>query len=639
MKPHVLKLRARFVLFVLTGVGLVSLAMALITFYESREALVDASQERLFEMANKQVAELDNRLLKVSQPARDLANILEAAPQSDPKIINALLSKLITEQPSIYGMAAAYASYAFDPKLRLFAPYVHRGKKGLQYMDLAASSYNYQRWDWYLIPNNIKRPVWSEPYYDEGAGNIIMTTYSVPMIKEGKVLGVITADVALDDLRQAVANLSVGRFGFAFLISHQGTFLAAKDPKKVMRETIFSLAEAGNMPYMRTVGRRMIRGASGVERIKGFLQGEDVWLAYAPVRGAGWSLGVLVPEREVLAPAYALAKRQGLLGMAGLLLLGLVVWLLVMSLTRPLQRLAAGAKRLASGDLTTKVDDVKPGDEVGDLAQSFNSMVDDLNSYVHELTATTAAKERIESELDLARQIQMSILPRTYPAFPEHEEFDLFAKTQPAREVGGDFYDFFFVDDNRLVFVVGDVSGKGVPAALFMTVSRTLIKNAAAHHPDPVEALVEVNNQILPENEMCMFVTVFYGLYELDKARLTYASAGHPMPLLRRADGQVEPIPTTGGMAVGVFDQMGLLRGEITMEHGDTLLVYTDGLDEAVNARDEQFGLQRAKDWLANTEVTDAPVMIDRLVHKQLEFTGDLEQFDDLTLLIFRHKQ
>jgi sigma-B regulation protein RsbU (phosphoserine phosphatase) len=324
--------------------------------------------------------------------------------------------------------------------------------------------------------------------------------------------------------------------------------------------------------------------------------------------------------------------------MVALLLLSLVVWLLVISLTRPLQRLAAGAKRLASGDLTTKVEDVRPGDEVGDLANSFNTMVDDLNSYVNELTATTAAKERIESELDLARQIQMSILPRTYPAFPDHEDFDLFAKTHPAREVGGDFYDFFFVDDNRLVFVVGDVSGKGVPAALFMTVSRTLIKNAAAHHPDPVEALDEVNAQIMPENDMCMFVTVFYGLYDLDKSRLTYASAGHPMPLLRRADGQVEPIPSTGGMAVGVFDQMGLKQGEIDLDPGDTILVYTDGLDEAVNAHDEQYGLPRAKDWLASTEVTNAPVMIDRLVEAQKKFTGDLEQFDDLTLLIFRRK-
>jgi sigma-B regulation protein RsbU (phosphoserine phosphatase) len=638
MRPHVLKLRARFVLLVLAGVGLVSLALATITFYESREALVEASQEQLYEMAVGQAAELARRLVRVAQATEDLANSLEVLPNPTPEKLNELIKIYIGSTRRIYGIAVAYLPYAFDRKRRLYSPYFHRSAKGIIASKVDSEEYNYPRHDWFLLPTLLGKSLWTEPYFGSGGG-IIMCTYCAPLVLNGKIKGTVVSDISLKELGQDVHNLSVGRFGYAFLLSRQGAFLAAPDTKRVMRDTIFSLAEELERPDLRLLGRRMIRGGAGVERIKDFHMGENAWLAFAPVQGVGWSLGVLVPEREVLAPAYALAQRQGLLAVSGLLLLCLVVWLLVMGLTRPLQRLAAGAKRLASGDLTTKVEDVRPGDEVGDLAESFNTMVDDLNSYVHELTATTAAKERIESELDLARQIQMSILPRTYPAFPDHEEFDLFAKTHPAREVGGDFYDFFFVDDNRLVFVVGDVSGKGVPAALFMTVSRTLIKNAAAHHPDPVEALNEVNTQILPENEMCMFVTIFYGLYELDTARLAYASAGHPMPLLRRTDGSVEPIPSTGGMAVGVFDQMGLTRGEITLEPGETLLVFTDGLDEAVNAHDEQFGLQRAKDWLAATEVTDAPVMIDRLVQAQKEFTGDLEQFDDLTLLIFRHKK
>lgn len=637
MRAHVLKLRARFVLFVLAGVGLVSLAMALITFYESREALVEASQERLYDMAVGQAAEMARRLVRVSQATEDLANSLEVLPDASPDKIDQLIKIFIGSTRRIYGIAVAYMPYTFDPTRRLYAPYFHRSPQGIIAAKIDGDEYNYPRHDWFLLPVLLGKSLWTEPYFGSGGG-IIMCTYCAPLVQNGMLKGTVVADISLKELGEDVQHLSVGRFGYAFLLSRQGAFLAAPDTKMVMRDTIFSVAEELNRPDLRSLGRRMIRGGAGVERIKDWHMGEDAWLAFAPVRGVGWSLGVLVPEHEVLAPAYDLAKRQAVLAMASLLLLGLVVWLLVMSLTRPLQRLAAGAKRLASGDLNTKVEDVKPGDEVGDLAQSFNTMVDDLNSYVHELTATTAAKERIESELDLARQIQMSILPRTYPAFPEHDDFDLFAKTHPAREVGGDFYDFFFVDDNRLVFVLGDVSGKGVPAALFMTVSRTLIKNAAMHHPDPVEALVEVNAQIMPENEMCMFVTVFYGLYEMDKARLSYASAGHPMPLLRRTDGQVAPIPTPGGMAVGVFDQMGLNRGEIDLKLGETLLVFSDGLDEAVNARDEQYGLQRAKDWLATTELTDAPVMIDRLVEAQKKFTGDLEQFDDLTLLIFRRR-
>jgi sigma-B regulation protein RsbU (phosphoserine phosphatase) len=637
MRPHVLKLRARFVLFVLAGVGLVSLAMAVITFYESREALVEASQEQLYEMAVGQAAEMARRLVRVSQATEDLANSLEVVSNPTPDKLNELIKIYIGSTRRIYGIAVAYMPYTFDPSIRLFSPYFHRSPKGIIASKIDTDEYNYPRHDWFLLPVLLGKSLWTEPYFGSGGG-IIMCTYCAPLVQNGMLKGTVVSDISLKELGQDVHNLSVGKFGYAFLLSRQGAFLAAPDAKRVMRDTIFSLAEEMNRPDLRTLGRRMVRGGAGVERIKDWHMGEAAWLAYAPVHGVGWSLGVLVPEREVLAPAYELAQRQGILALVSLLLLGLVVWLLVMSLTRPLQRLAAGAKRLASGDLTTKVEDVRPGDEVGDLANSFNTMVDDLNSYVHELTTTTAAKERIESELDLARQIQMSILPSTYPAFPEHDDFDLFAKTHPAREVGGDFYDFFFVDENRLAFVVGDVSGKGVPAALFMTVSRTLIKNAALHHPDPAEVLDEVNAQIMPENEMCMFVTVFYGLYDLKNAKLIYSSAGHPAPLLRRKDGSVEPIPVTGGMAVGVFDQMGLTEGELILEPGETLLVYTDGLDEAVNSADEQYGLQRIKDWLAATELANAPVMIDRLVEAQKEFTGDLEQFDDLTLLIFRRK-
>jgi len=638
MRPHVLKLRARFVIFVLAGVGLVSLAMAALTFFESQEALIESRQEQLFELAQGEAAELGRRLIRVSQATESLANSLEVLPTPTPENLNQLIKRFISSTRRIYGIAVAYAPHAYEPDRRLFSPYFHRSPKGIVASCVDSEDYNYPRHDWFLLPTLLGKSLWTEPYFGTGGG-IVMATYCTPLILEGKIKGAVVSDISLQELGRDVDNLSVGRFGYAFLISRQGSFLAAPDPKLVMRETIFSLAEEMQRPDLRLLGQRMIRGGAGVERIKDWHMKEHAWLAFAPVHEVGWSLGVLVPEREVLAPAYELAKRQAIAAAAGLLGLGLVIWLLVMGLTRPLQRLAGAAKRLASGDLSAKVEDVRPGDEVGDLAQSFNTMVDDLNSYVHELTATTAAKERIESELDLARQIQMSILPRTYPAFPEHEGFDLFAKTHPAREVGGDFYDFFFVEGDRLVFVVGDVSGKGVPAALFMTVSRTLIKNAAAHHPDPVEALEEVNAQILPENEMCMFVTVFYGLYEPGTGRLFYASAGHPSPLLRRADGQVAQIPTTGGMAIGVFDKMGLTRGEIVMQPGETLLVFTDGLDEAVDAEDRQYGLARAKNWLASTEVTDAPVMIDRLVHEQRVFTGDLEQFDDLTLLVFRRKE
>lgn len=639
IRKHWMRLRTRFTAVVLVGVGLVSFVMAGLTYLRSSEALLEARQEQLMALAESLSNRVSRQLNEVSAPARVMATTLEVLHPASQEEAVKLLRRQVIDSRRVFGMAIAYAPYAFQPDLEYFAPYVHRSEDGLRSINLVNPAYAYTRQDWYLIPSLLMKPFWAEPYFDEGGGNILMTTFSTPMVRNGKLLGIATADLDLKNLGELVHGLLVGKEGYAFLLTHQGSFLAAPKPEWVMRETIFSLAEAQERPALRDLGQRMVRGGSGLERMKD-LDGEGtIWLAFAPIRGPRWSLGVVATEDEVLAPIYALAHQQTMWGVGGMVVLILVVYGLVVGLTRPLERVLKASRRLAQGDLTTQVTDVPPGDEIGDLAATFNNMVRELNRYVAELTATTKEKARIQSELDLARQIQESVLPRIYPAFPDRQEFDLFARTLPAREVGGDFYDFFFVDPDHLVMVVADVSGKGVPAALFMTISRTLIKNASSHHPDPLQALAEVNAQLVPDNEMCMFVTVFYAVYELSTGRLRYVSAGHPSPILRRADGTAEQLPKLSGMALGIMDEVNLEVGQVQLEVGDSILAFTDGLDEAVNDQDEMFGIERAAQWLSCCQPVEAPVLLGGLIDYWKNFTGDLEQFDDLTLLTFRRRQ
>ena len=234
-----------------------------------------------------------------------------------------------------------------------------------------------------------------------------------------------------------------------------------------MRESIFSLAEQNDHEELRELGRRMIKGESGITRIPNWHRTGHVWVAYAPVQGPGWSFGAVIPEDVIMEPVRQLALRSLFYALAGMAALTAVVFLLGRSFTKPLERVAQSARQLAKGDLSTKVSGVRPGDELGDLAQSFNTMVDDLNQYVEKLTKTTATKERIEKELELARQIQQSILPRLYPAFPDRPEFDLFGVTRPAREVGGDFYDFFMLDQDQPLSGGGGCLGQGSARGLF----------------------------------------------------------------------------------------------------------------------------------------------------------------------------
>jgi len=633
VRPRRLGLRVRFIIFVLAGVGAVTGTMTWSNYHQARERAIAASQERLTNLVRLRAAQLSRLVAQVAQKPTDLAATLEVTPPADETELLRLLKRHLTAPPQVYGMAAAYEPQAFQPGRERFSPYVYRSSEGLKTKNLDSPQYNYPQAEWYLAPTTLKRSVWSEPYFDQGGADAVMTTVSVPFFRAGRVQGVVTADLVLDSLQQDVAGLTVGREGWAFLLSRKGTFLAAPQADWLLEESIFSLAQKRSRPELWLLGRRMTGGEAGVLRLSAWRGDRPVWLAFAPVEGTGWSFGAAAPESEIMAPVAKLTRQQVLHAGVGLAALVLVVLLLVIGLTRPLKRLTVSVDRLAGGDLSSQVEGIPPGDEVGELAANFNRMVGHLRRYVAELTETTAAKERLEGELALARQIQESILPRVYPPFAGHDEVDLVGRTIPARQVGGDFYDYFLPAPGRMGLVIGDVSGKGIPAALFMTVARTLIKTAASHHLDPAKVLEEANRQLLPDNDLCMFVTVIYGVYEPASGTLIFASAGHPAPLLRRAGGRVSQLDRPQGMALGVGERPGLEVGRVRLEVGDSLLFYTDGLNEGANAHNEMFGLERVKGWLAEAEPAGAPAVLDSLLASLRGFTGETEQSDDVTLL------
>lgn len=409
LKPRWLRLRARFVVFVLSGVALVATAMALVSHMEASRALLDSSQERLLALASYKASKLARQLEKVSAPARDLAVTLEVLGVASETIAGELVSQNLIANPRVYGMALALAPYSFSPNRRAFSSYAFRSPQGLKLMDLNSPAYDYPSQNWYLVPTLLGRGVWSEPYYDEGAGNVLMTTYSAPMIKKGKVLGVVTADVELGNLGREVSSLAVIEGGYAFLITHQGTFLAGPSNGLVMRQSIFSLAEELGRPDLRRLGRCMVRGARRVTKLKDFMSNKESWLAYAPVKGVGWSLGVVAPEETVLAPVDDLTRHQLYFALSGLVVMGIVVLIMVVGLTKPVKILTSGAKRLAGGDLLTRVSGIRPGDEMGELAHTFNTMGTDLYTHVEELKRKKKQLEDSLHRIELLENIEATL--------------------------------------------------------------------------------------------------------------------------------------------------------------------------------------------------------------------------------------
>ena len=290
-------------------------------------------------------------------------------------------------------------------------------------------------------------------------------------------------------------------------------------------------------------------------------------------------------------------------------------------------------EELAAGTATVNVPPIRTGDEVELLADSFRKMEEDMISYIREFMKATAEKERIGAELNVATQIQADMLPRIFPAFPERQEFEVYATMNPAKEVGGDFYDFFLVDDDHLAVVIADVSGKGVPAALFMVIAKTLIKNHAQNRETPGEVFTQTNAQLCEGNDAGLFVTAWMGVLEISTGKFVYVNAGHNPPLLKRADGQYEWLKSRPGFVLAGMEGIRYRENTLELMPGDTLYLYTDGVTEATSSAQELYGEERLQ--AALNEASELPVsqLLPRIKNCIDTFVGDAEQFDDITML------
>ncbi|MEA2660208.1 MAG: phosphoserine phosphatase RsbU/P, partial [Candidatus Binatota bacterium] len=301
------------------------------------------------------------------------------------------------------------------------------------------------------------------------------------------------------------------------------------------------------------------------------------------------------------------------------------------TISRPIVDLTEMTRRIAGGDFTQRIA-ISARNEIGTLAASFNEMTRRLNESIEHLKETTAAKERIESELQIAHEIQMSMVPKIFPPFPDRSEFDIFAALVPAKEVGGDLYDFFFIDDDHLCFAVADVSGKGVPASLFMAVTKTLFRATAGNGGTPGEILARLNTDICRDNESCMFVTFFCGILNIRTGQVDYSNGGHNLPYYRHGD-VVSPLENFGGIALGLVEQSPYAAGRMVLRPGEALLLYTDGVTEAMDLSKTLYSEERLEQFLGTNRGSAARQIIGDLISDVRHFAGDAPQSDDITIL------
>lgn len=457
------------------------------------------------------------------------------------------------------------------------------------------------------------------------------------ILGKGSIIGVVALQLNNEEIYKIINDYTgLGNSGetvVAARIGDRAVFQAPTrhDPYAAFRKK-FSLKTGHDQGVIKAV--RGKKGHGVIQDYRG-KQCLAVW-KYSP--DMRWGMVTKIDTAEAFAPIAKL--RLVFLAVAAITIMGvlLAAVLVARSISRPIIDLTRLTKLVAAGDLDARVQ-VKSRNEIGELADSFNQMTVQLKNSMAELQATTAAKERIESELDIARDIQMSMVPKIFPPFPDREEFDIFATIQPARQVGGDLFDFFFLKENLFCFLIGDVSGKGVPASLFMAVARTVLKALADSEHDPSMILQKANHELCQGNDTCMFVTLFLAIIELETGELHYGNGGHNPPVIMRQGKDVSYLEMEKNMALGVMEGMSFHDGGLTLNPGDAIFLYTDGVTEADNLDKQLFGEDRLLGLLQAAPNLSPKETIENTLAQVMAYSGKAPQADDITMVMLRlHK-
>jgi sigma-B regulation protein RsbU (phosphoserine phosphatase) len=634
-------LAVKLSIYILVPVSIIFIAAFWYTFNVSHDIIEENARTNATSLTEATINRIDQVFMSVEKVAQNLATSVEYLNYNDQEL-NQYLKNYVSANSDVFGCCVAFEPYQFSKKREYSAFYAYKENGKYRSSNIGNDSYQYFYMDWYQIPKELNKATWSEPYFDEGGGNVLMATYSVPFYKtvKGKKVfhGIATVDVSLAWLDAIFKNLKLYDHGYAFLVSRFGTYVVHPNSHYIMNETIFSIAEAKNAPEVRQIGRDIISCTAGFFPFKSYVMHLDGYFYYAPLKSNKWTVAVFFPSDELFAAHNKLKQHIIYIFILGMLAVLIIIIAISQKMIKPLSLLTNATAVIGDGnfDIQLPVDNCQ--DEIGRLTHSFDKMRKELINYVEHLKETTSAKEKIESELRIAHDIQQSIIPNLFPAFPEKPEFDIFATLKPAKAVGGDLYDFFFIDDDHLCVAIGDVSGKGVPASLFMAITRTLLRSRALGELDPGKIVSNMNNDLCENNDSAMFVTFFLGILNINTGDMQYCNAGHnPSYLLSRQSENVKALTPLHGIPLGVMEDGQYGSDQVKLATNDILVCYTDGVTEAANIEQELFSEQRLEDLLQSCYQLKPKETVDKILEKVLQFEGDAEQADDITILCLNY--
>ena len=629
---------AKLTLWIALLSSLVLLASLGFMFSQSRKSVRQEALNRAEQVLDNTVQRVTNVLDRV-EVATDNMDWLPVRHLKTPDSMFVYSRRILENNPELNGCSISFEPYYFPGKGKYFSAYSLNQDGEILTEQEGGPHYEYFTFDWYQMAKLLDEPCWTEPYFDFNPDGFysqeMIASYCKPLKDaQGRYIGTISVDLPLGWLSETIAAVKPYPNSYSIMIGRGGTFFVHPDSTKLFYQTIFTETLEREDPDRTALGKAMQAGEEGMKQM--VIDGQNCYVFYKPLGTTNWSMGLVCPERDILSGYKRLQQAVLIIVVLGLLLMLDLISRVIRNELEPLSELNRQAKTIAAGHFQEELVDEGRIDEIGQLNRSFAGMQHSLINYIDELKQTTAQKASIEHELKVASDIQMAMVPRKFPAFPERNDIDLFAAMVPAKEVGGDLYDYFILDE-QLYFCIGDVSGKGIPASLLMAVTRNLFRIIAQQGHTPESIAMQINSVLSRDNEQGMFVTMFIGQIDLKDGVLRYCNCGHNPPVIVRKDGKAEFIPVKyTNRPLGVWEEGGFQGETLGCIRGELLLCYTDGLNEAENMKQELLGNDTVIRLMTECARMSAEEVIRKLELEVERHRAGAIPNDDLTLLCLR---
>ena len=607
-------------------------------FYQAREAVREEAISKATQILKTTSIRVESILNRVEVASNMTMWLVQRHPdRADSMFVYS--RGMLLNNPDFYNCSIAFEPYYFKDKGRYFSAYTKYIGDSIRTIQGGNDNYQYFYMDWYLMAKLLDKPSWTEPYMDiDVATNTseMVTSYCQPLKNhQGEVIGVINTSLSLNWLSHTISAVKPFPNSYSIMIGRGGTYFVHPDSTKITRQTIFTQTLEHPDTALTALGHAMQRGEEGLKQMN--IDGKDCYVFYKPLGQTGCSMAVVCPESDIFHGFDRLRNSVRAIVFVGLFLMLFFFIRVITSELQPLRRLAEEAETIASGQFDTQLPELQRIDEIGQLSQSFGNMQQSLVKYIEELKDTTIQKASIERDLSIASDIQMGMLPVKFPTKEDRDDVQLYASLTPAKAVGGDLFDFYFRDE-KLFFCIGDVSGKGVPASLFMAVTRSIFRTVSVHESMPDRIVTIMNRTIADMNKTNMFVTLFVGVLDLPTGRLHYCNAGHDAPLLVGAG--VGELRCDANIPVGFMPQWKYTLQEAHIFTGTTIFLFTDGLTEAEDINHAQFQMERVHEVAGQAlaqQMQEPKELIGSMAEAVHQFVGDAEQSDDLTMMAIQY--